>query len=157
MEHLKIKPHHTILVLNSSYIPINFTSWKRAVVLILKQKVQVISERVVRLVNYIKVPLSMSSRERPTKTGIYKRDNNTCQYCGSKSKLTLDHVIPRSKGGEDSWENLVVACSSCNIKKSDKLLEHTSMKLMRKPRAPWNKITFELMNSKVSEWEQFSY
>ena len=158
MEHLKIKPHHTILVLNSSYIPINFTSWKRAIVLILKEKVQVISERVVRLVNYIKIPIAQKHKEeRPPKTQIYKRDKNTCQYCGSKSKLTLDHVIPKSKGGLDTWDNLVVACSSCNVKKGDKLLEHTNMKLKTKPRAPWNKIAFELMNCSVSEWKEFSY
>lgn len=157
MEYLKIKPYNTILVLNSSYVPINFTTWKRAIVLVLKQKVQVISERVIRLIDYIKIPIKNMYRDRPSKNTIYKRDNNTCQYCGSKSKLTLDHVIPKSKGGEDTWDNLVVACSSCNIKKGDKLLEHTSMKLMKKPRAPLSKVTFDLLNTNVNEWKQFTY
>jgi 5-methylcytosine-specific restriction endonuclease McrA len=53
----------------------------------------------------------------PSRSMIYKRDNNTCQYCGARSKLTIDHIVPRSRGGDDSWENLVVACSSCNTKK----------------------------------------
>jgi 5-methylcytosine-specific restriction endonuclease McrA len=54
----------------------------------------------------------------PSRSMIYKRDNNTCQYCGARSKLTIDHIVPRSRGGDDSWENLVVACSSCNTKKA---------------------------------------
>ena len=122
MEHLKIQPNQTILVLNSSYEPINFTNWKRAVILVLKDKVQVLSGRVVRLLNYIRIPVRNIMNNRPTRSQIYKRDKNSCQYCGATTKLTIDHVIPRSKGGQDTWENLVVACSSCNVKKSDKYL-----------------------------------
>ena len=88
---------------------------------------------------------------------IYKRDRNTCQYCGSTTRLTIDHVLPRSRGGEDSWENLVVACSSCNTKKGNKLLEHTNMRLVRQPRAPWNKVAFDLANCNVPEWREYSY
>jgi 5-methylcytosine-specific restriction endonuclease McrA len=156
MDYLKIKPNQTILVLNSSYEPINFTNWKRAVVLVLKRKVQVLSERVVRLLNYIKVPIKYI-QGRPSRAMIYKRDRNTCQYCGATSKLTLDHVIPKSKGGDDSWENLVVACSSCNTKKGDKFLEHTNLKLARQPRAPWSSIAFDLQNCNVPEWREYSY
>ena len=154
---LPITPYQTVLVLNSSYEPINFTSWKRAVVLLLKEKAQFLSGRVIRLLNYVKLPLSKIMNITPSRSMIYKRDNNTCQYCGSKSKLTIDHVLPRSKGGKDTWENLVVACSSCNTKKSDKLLEQTGMKLVRKPRAPINKMIFDLQKTNVTEWKLYNY
>ena len=154
---LPITPHKTILVLNSSYEPINLTNWKRAIVLLLKQKAQALSNRVIRLVNYVKLPLSKIINTIPSRSLIYKRDNNTCQYCGSRSKLTIDHVIPRSKGGDDSWTNLVVACSSCNTKKGDKLLEHTDMKLARQPKAPVNNIYFDLNESNVEEWKLYVY
>jgi 5-methylcytosine-specific restriction endonuclease McrA len=157
MDHLKIKPHQTVLVLNSSYEPINFTNWKRAVVLALKEKVQVLSSRVIRLLTYIKVPVNYIARSRPSRSMIYKRDRNCCQYCGATSRLTIDHVLPRSKGGDDTWENLVVACSKCNTLKGDKLLEHTKLKLTRQPRAPWSAVAFDLANCNVPEWREYSY
>lgn len=157
MDHLKIKPHQTVLVLNSSYEPINFTNWKRAVVLVLKEKVQVLSSRVIRLLTYIKVPVNYIARSRPSRSMIYKRDRNCCQYCGATSRLTIDHVIPKSKGGDDTWENLVVACSKCNTLKGDKLLEHTKLKLTREPRAPWSAVAFDLANCNVPEWREYSY
>ena len=157
MDHLKIQPHQTVLVLNSSYEPINFTNWKRAVVLVLKEKVQVLSGRVVRLINYIKMPIMKFMSNRPTRSMIYKRDKNSCQYCGATTKLTIDHVIPRSKGGEDSWDNLVVACSSCNVKKGDKMLEQTNLKLRKQPRAPYSTVAMDLAESNVAEWREYSY
>ena len=157
MEHLKIHPNQTILVLNSSYEPINFTNWKRAVVLVLKDKVQVLSGRVVRLLNYIRIPIRNRMLNRPTRSQIYKRDKNSCQYCGATTRLTIDHVIPRSKGGQDTWENLVVACSSCNVKKSDKLLEQTNLKLRKKAGAPYNSVAVDLADSNVPEWREYSY
>jgi len=157
MHELSIKPHQTVLVLNSSYEPINFTSWKRAVVLLLKEKAQVLSGRVIRLLNYVRLPISKIVNITPSRSMIYKRDNDTCQYCGAKSKLTIDHVIPRSKGGQDTWENLVVACSKCNTKKGSLLLEQTGMKLARKPRVPINKMLFDLERTNVDEWKQYNY
>lgn len=157
MEHLNIEPHKTILVLNSSYEPINFTNWKRAIVLLLKEKAQRLSSRVIRLLNYVKLPLEKMMSHKPSKNLIYKRDNHTCQYCGSKKSLTIDHVIPRCKGGEDTWENMVVACAPCNTKKGNTLLEQTGMKLLRKPKAPPNKIVFDIDNSNVEEWKEYRY
>ena len=93
----------------------------------------------------------------PTKNLIYKRDKNKCQYCGSTKSLTIDHVIPRSRGGKDTWENLVVACSPCNIKKGDKMLEHTGMKLSSTPKAPISKVLIDLTDSKVPEWQEFIF
>ena len=117
-----IQSHSTILVLNSSYEPLHFTNWKRAVILLFKEKAKVISSRVIRLVNYVIIPFRRMNNMYPTKNLIYKRDKNKCQYCGSTKSLTIDHVIPRSRGGKDTWENLVVACSPCNVKKGDKIL-----------------------------------
>ena len=157
MDYLKIEPNQTILVLNASYIPAHFISWKRAVVLVLKEKAQLLSGRVIRLLKYINVPMSKFVNERPPRALIYKRDNNKCQYCGATKNLTLDHVIPKSKGGTDTWDNLVVACSSCNTKKGDKLLENTSMKLVRKPRVPINKTMVQLANTNIVEWQEYVF
>ena len=121
MDYLNIEPHQTILVLNASYEPINFTNWKRAIVLLMKNKAQALGKRVIRLVNYIKLPYEKLMQNKPSRAMIYKRDGHKCQYCGSTKNLTIDHIIPRSRGGEDTWENLVVACNPCNTRKSDKI------------------------------------
>ena len=152
-----IQPHSTVLVLNSSYEPLHFTNWKRAIILLFKEKAKVISQRVIRLVNYVVIPFRRMTNMYPTRNLIYKRDRNKCQYCGATKHLTIDHVIPKSKGGEDTWENLVVACSSCNVKKGDKLLEQTNMKLQRTPRAPVSKVLMDLENSNQEEWKEFTY
>tara|TARA_R100000081_G_scaffold33977_1_gene15618 strand:+ start:220 stop:690 length:471 start_codon:yes stop_codon:yes gene_type:complete len=152
-----IQPHSTVLVLNSSYEPLHFTNWKRAIILLFKEKAKVISQRVIRLVNYVVIPFRRMTNMYPTRNLIYKRDRNKCQYCGATKHLTIDHVIPKSKGGEDTWENLVVACSSCNVKKGDKLLEQTNMKLQRTPRAPVSKVLMDLENSNQDEWKEFTY
>ena len=154
---LPIRPHTQILVLNNSYEPINITNWKRAIVLLLKEKAQALSNRVIRLVNYIRIPYAKIVAATPTRAMIYKRDNNKCQYCGATRSLTIDHVIPRSKGGQDTWDNLVVACASCNVKKGDKLLEQTNMTLARKPFTPYNKVQFTLSYSEVPEWREFLF
>lgn len=157
MDYLKIEPHQTILVLNASYEPIHFTNWKRAVVLLLKEKAQVLSKRVIRLLNYIRIPLSKIMNEKPSRSMVYTRDENKCQYCGVTRNLTIDHVIPKSKGGDDSWENLVVACVSCNTKKGNKLLENTDMRLIKKPRAPINKAMLYLNGTKNPEWKEYMF
>lgn len=157
MTTLTIEPNTTVLVLNSSYEPLNITSWRRAIVLLLKEKAQVLSNRVIRLVNYVKLPVSRIVSHKPSKSMIYKRDDNKCQYCRSTRHLTIDHVIPKSKGGDDSWENLCVACSDCNAKKGDKLLEHTNMKLIRQPRAPYNTMQIKLNKCNIPEWEMYTF
>jgi hypothetical protein len=157
MDYLKIEPHQTILVLNASYEPIHFTNWKRAVVLLLKEKAQVLSKRVIRLLNYIRIPLSKIMNEKPSRSMVYTRDENKCQYCGVTRNLTIDHVIPKSKGGGDTWENLVVACVSCNTKKGNKLLENTDMRLVKKPRAPINKAMLYLNGTKNPEWKEYMF
>jgi 5-methylcytosine-specific restriction endonuclease McrA len=67
---------------------------------------------------------------------VFRRDNHTCQYCGSTQRLTIDHIIPRSKGGTHTWDNVVAACERCNSAKSDRLLHEIGMVLRTKPKAP---------------------
>jgi hypothetical protein len=157
MDYLEIQPYQTILVLNASYEPINFTNWRRAVVLILKEKAQVLSGRVIRLLEYIKLPIKNHGLSKPSRGMIYKRDDHTCQYCGSVKKLTIDHVIPKSRGGEDTWENMVVACSTCNAKKGNIPLEQTGMKLSKPPKPPTSKILMSLYKSSVNEWKDYIF
>ena len=110
-----VEPYSTVLVLNSSYEPLQFTNWKRAVILLFKEKAKLISKRVIRLVNYVKIPFLKFADTTPTRNMIYKRDGYSCQYCGSTRDLTIDHVIPRSKGGGNELKNLKPICSSCNM------------------------------------------
>ena len=146
-----------ILVLNASYEPINITSWKRAFVLLLKEKAQVVSQKVIRLVNFIKIPFNKMMSAKPSRSAIYKRDNNKCQYCGATKRLTIDHVIPKSKGGTDDWDNLVVACSSCNTKKSNKLLEQSGLKLVKKPMRPRTHLDLTIFQTKCEEWKEYCF
>lgn len=150
-----IQPHASILVLNSSYEPINICHWKRAVVLLIKQKAQMISSKVIRLVSYVKLPFSRTMANLPTRPLIYKRDGYECQYCGRLTELTIDHVIPSSKGGKDTWENMVTACLKCNLKKGNKSLKESGMVLATQPKRPFNKISLTLTTSGVDEWTQY--
>ena len=152
-----IKPESTVLVLNATYEPINITSWKRAIILLVKEKAKIISEKVIRLIDYVRIPVSKIMEAKPSRAMIYKRDGHKCQYCGATRRLTIDHVVPKSKGGGDTWQNLVVACSKCNTFKGDKLLEQTGMKLLRKPVAPANKIIFTITQTRDPEWQQYNY
>jgi len=142
----------SVLVLNATYEPINICVAQRAIVLILKGvatceeaaphyfhtpsfKIPVPS--VIRLLHYIKIP---HMREKPpTKKNVLIRDKNTCQYCGHRfpaQDLTLDHVIPRSKGGQTRWENLVACCRLCNTRKGDLSASKAGMTLLKTPREP---------------------
>jgi 5-methylcytosine-specific restriction endonuclease McrA len=109
-----------VLVLNATYEPINVCTVRRAVVLLLKEKAELLERGrwelhsesstlarpvVIRLVSYVKVPRD-AHRRKITRRAVFARDSWTCQYCGSRSNLTVDHVIPRSKGGTSSWENI---------------------------------------------------
>src|SRR5664279_532065 len=139
-----------VLVLNATYEPINVCTVRRAVVLLLKEKAEVIeraewqlhSERaamirpvVIRLVSYVRIPRD-THRRKITRRAVFARDDWTCQYCGSRSNLTVDHVIPRSKGGNSSWENIVASCAPCNRRKGSALLRHSGMRLRRPPGTP---------------------
>jgi hypothetical protein len=152
-----LSPEIEVLVLNFDYTPLNIVRGRRAIVLLLKNRAQRVSEKVIRLLKYIKMPLNRAAREKPTKTAIYRRDNYSCQYCGSTRSLTIDHVIPRSRGGLDTWENLALSCSRCNVKKADKLLQYTGMVLRKKPRPPLPRVVDTVQQSKDPEWSQYGF
>ena len=156
MDYQKIKITQNILVLNSDYSPINICDGRRAIVLLLKEKAHMITEKVIRLLNYIRIPFIKIMSHKPSRNVIYRRDGYKCQYCSSTRNLTIDHIIPKCKGGKDTYLNLVVACNSCNTKKGDKLLEQTEMKLINKPKEPKNKIEFYLWESDNKEWKEYA-
>lgn len=153
----RIDPRGSILVLNLDYTPLNIVAGRRAIVLLLKRRAEYITSRVVRLLKYIPLPISRAAKEKPTKAAIYRRDNHTCQYCGSTRNLTIDHIVPRCRGGTDEWTNLAIACSSCNTKKGHKPLEQTGLKLRKKPRPPLPKVLEIVQSSTDPDWSQFAY
>jgi len=138
-----------VLVLNATFEPINVTAVRRALVLMLKgvaqaeetnhsevhstsKAIQVPS--VIRLVSYRHIPQQSRALSRKN---ILLRDRNTCQFCGNlfpAAELTLDHVMPRARGGRSSWENLVASCYACNNRKGDRTPEEAGLKLQRRPR-----------------------
>lgn len=150
-------PDINVLVLNFDYTPLNIVQGRRAIVLLLKDRAQMVSERVIRLRFYVSMPLSRTAREKPTKAAIYRRDNNTCQYCGSTRSLTIDHLIPKCRGGEDSWTNLTLACAVCNTRKGSKTPEQVGLKLKKKPRPPLPKVVEIVQRSTDPEWSQYAY
>ena len=142
----------SVLVLNATYEPLNVVSVQRAIVLLLKDKAEVVEAAesrirstnvsipvplVIRLVYYVRVPHKMNVPL--TRRTVMLRDNYTCQYCGlqmPKSELTIDHVIPKVRGGATTWENVVCACKPCNLRKGSKLLDQAGMHLRSIPCRP---------------------
>ncbi|MGD1901455.1 MAG: HNH endonuclease [Geitlerinemataceae cyanobacterium] len=158
-----------VLVLNASYEPLNITNWQRAIVLVIKGKAEQIEHNgrfiypemplptVIRLRYYVRLPY----KEIPlTRRNIFARDGHTCQYCGYTGEdLTLDHVMPRSRRGADTWENLVTACVRCNVKKGNRTPEEAEMPLSHKPRRPHSSLFFEvrkyLRSGTHPEWQKY--
>jgi 5-methylcytosine-specific restriction endonuclease McrA len=107
--------------------------------------------RVIQLTRFDKIPKQKIHYNRRT---IYRRDNNTCQYCGGRpgtKELSIDHVIPRAQGGMTTWENVVVACTGCNSKKADRTPEQAGMRLLRQPRKP--QYNLYVGDIRVRDWE----
>ena len=154
----------TVLVLNFDYTPLNVTTLKRGFVLVDKGKAEVIKSDdtpimagfktyvrplIIRLLNYIKF---YSRTLRPNRNRIYRRDGNECVYCGSKKNLTIDHVLPKSRGGQNEWTNLVTSCIKCNLKKANRTPEEAKMKMIKTPHIP----TLVTENNIVSNlWNDF--
>lgn len=158
-----------VLVLNASMEPINVCTVKRAVVLLLKERAEVIEHgegelhsettsfarpAVIRLVAYVRIPHGY--RRRVTRKAVFARDDWVCQYCGSETALTLDHVIPRSRGGPTEWENVVAACPPCNRRKNDRLPKEAGMKLRQVPKRPAAAV-FVYVEARVPPmtWQQY--
>jgi 5-methylcytosine-specific restriction endonuclease McrA len=116
-----------VLLLNANYEPLNVCNVSRAVSLVLLGKAEILHEH--------DQPIR-TSRGTIVSPSIVARDLYTCQYCGSRKDLTLDHVVPRWCGGPHTWENLVTCCRKCNLKKGDKTPQQANMKLKKVPRRP---------------------
>jgi 5-methylcytosine-specific restriction endonuclease McrA len=139
-----------VLVLNASYEPLNVCSVRRAHVLVWKGKAEVLEAletplrsasstypwpHVIRLVTYVRVPRGV--KRKISRRALFARDGWRCVYCGTaSSRLTLDHVVPRSRGGDSVWENVVTSCAPCNLRKGNRLLHEISMELRELPRVP---------------------
>lgn len=137
------------LLLNGDYTPLSTISVERAMILLMTEKVEILHAKSGKYINTVKDKYPFPEVVRlkffvyiknkeimPTKGNIFRRDGNTCQYCGSKKDLTIDHVVPVSKGGKSTWTNMVTACHKCNNKKGDKSLEEIGYKLHNMPRKP---------------------
>src|SRR3970040_652023 len=137
-----------VLVLNASYEPLSVVTPRRAVVLVLNQRATVVVGKdetwvseslivdvpsVVRLNRFVKVPYRRSAPV--TRRAVFGRDGHRCQYCGGPAE-SLDHVLPRSRGGDHTWENVVACCRPCNISKGDRLPVEAGLRLRTKPGPP---------------------
>jgi len=161
-----------VLILNQSYEPVSICSAKKAMLMLILSKAELVAKldgkvihspsvsfahpSVIRLYKYYRVPYRTIELSRKN---IMRRDNYRCQYCGKKTHtLTIDHIIPKSRGGMDTWDNLVSACVKCNNKKGNRTPEEAKMPLLRIPRKP-NHILFlkqYLGNIEVS-WRPFLF
>jgi 5-methylcytosine-specific restriction endonuclease McrA len=161
-----------VLVLNASYEPVAICPARRALILLIKGTAAVEESHdvlvwrnmrmpsVIRLSRYRKVP---QKRHVVTRRSIFSRDRNICQYCAvvfPTVKLTLDHVLPRSRGGRETWENLVTCCHSCNHRKADCTPEEAGMLLLRPPCAVSVHTARSLMRTQAADfplWRKYLY
>ena len=159
-----------VLVLNANFAPINVCNVRRALGLIHSEKATLVmnGRGYIRTVSrdlpcpsIIRLAY-MVRRPRPTvklnKQEVFRRDNHTCQYCGTRpQRPTLDHVIPRHLGGEHSWENLVTACPACNHRKGGRTTDQANMRPLKKPVAPPASADYIFGKYLKSndEWEEF--
>ena len=159
-----------VLVLNASYEPLNITTWRRAMVMMFKGKAESLEldtsreirrgthvPTVIRLRQYVHVPF----RQLPlTRRNLLQRDHHTCQYCGARDQpLSVDHVLPRSRGGTDTWENVTTACLSCNVRKGNRTPKEAAMPLHRAPHRPLSSFSFEatrqIHSGRHREWAKY--
>lgn len=159
-----------VLVLNQSYEPLNICRVRRAVVLIQNGKAEMLENglgtlhsakelfeipSVIRLGAMIKRP---RSERKMTRFEIFHRDNYTCQYCGRTThQLTLDHIMPKHRGGPHTWENVVSACVQCNRRKAGRTPEEAGMKLIRRPTKPYNHSFFNIPHRlrEKTDWQKY--
>ena len=159
-----------VLVLNFTYEALNITSFQRAVKLIFSGKAEIVHNRdrflyspsfemrlpsIIRMLYYIRRPMQKVAL---TKKNILLRDDYTCQYCNLKGErlMTVDHVIPRSKGGPSSWENIVASCAPCNRRKGDRLPRQANMHPRRAPRTPRAEIFIHVASPTIpAAWLQY--
>lgn len=149
IERMSVMLDSRVLVLNQNYEPMSVCSAKRAIILLYLEKAEMIERNhamvrsvstkiplpsIVRLSRMVHVP---RKRVLLNRKNILKRDHHKCQYCGSKDgPFTVDHVLPKDRSGQDTWENLVCACVACNTKKRNRTPREAGMRLIRDPRKP---------------------
>jgi 5-methylcytosine-specific restriction endonuclease McrA len=160
-----------VLVLNATFEPINVCTMRRAAVLVLKARAEIVERHdrdlhsesltmprpvVIRLTTYVHVPRD-AHRRKITRRAVFARDRWTCQYCGGvRGTLTLDHVIPRSRGGPSTWDNIVTCCAPCNRRKGDRLPKVAGMHPLNEPRAPSPHIFVHVASTSIHPaWEQY--
>jgi 5-methylcytosine-specific restriction endonuclease McrA len=148
----RVPDHCPALVLNAdfrplSYFPLSLWSWQDAIKAVFLERVNIVAEyeRTVRSVSLeMKLPsvVSLKTYVRParspafTRFNVFLRDRFQCQYCGGREDLTFDHVVPRSKGGRTTWDNVVTACAACNLLKGGKLTHRSGMHPTNPPHKP---------------------
>lgn len=161
-----------VLLLDSTFYPIRIINWQKAMSLFFGGRAQIVEHheskiinspnqsfkfpKVIRLVSKFK----HSSYVKFSRDHIFHRDNFKCQYCGThfmKSELTLDHVYPKSRGGDTSWKNIVAACKPCNNKKADKTPCEAKMPLLSRPREPssFSMILKKIKREKISSFKNW--
>lgn len=157
------------LVVDSSFIARSVISAERAFVIHYKGNAEIIADHpesfglvnkdldikrpsIIRVYKYVNTYKNVSL----TRENVFKRDNHECVYCGSCKNLTIDHVIPRSKGGKDSWDNLVTACRSCNAEKADLTLEEYGKEIPQ-PKKPHYLMLMRQMEDIPEEWKKFLF
>lgn len=170
--HQRSAVNRPVLVLNQNYEPLNVCTMRRAMRLVFHEKAEILeiyhapiatrsrsfpAPSVIRLIYMIRRP---RPRVKLTRREIFIRDDFTCQYCGVRAgDLTIDHIVPRSRGGQHTWENLVSACRSCNHRKGGKTLQESRMRLKTDPLEPRAGIYYTIqrrLNSTVYEnWRKF--
>lgn len=160
-----------VLVLNQNYEAISICSAKRAFLLVFLKKAELIDivegqyirssmaayemPSIIRLKYYVNIPYKKVSM---TRSNIFKRDGYACIYCGTTKDLTIDHVLPRSRGGKDTWENLVTACHSCNSKKGNRTPEEADMPLLRKPFKPTHLYFLKIFEAEIRDsWKPYLF
>lgn len=158
-----------VLLLNSTYEPLTIVTARRAVKLIFANKANVVEQSseylstvrarmklpsVIQVVYFVKKPYA---RPKFSKKAVFARDNYRCQYCGVQmAKPTIDHVVPRSRNGENEWTNVVTACSSCNNKKGSRTPKEAGMRLMRRPQLPKYFVSSVIIPpAKYKKWEKY--
>lgn len=160
-----------VLVLNQDYQPLSVCGVRKSLMLLCLEKAELLHPlpdrkihtvssqfdfpSVIRLRRYARIPFKTIVLSRKN---VLKRDGNRCQYCGTSEDLTIDHVIPRSRGGKDTWENLVAACNRCNHKKGDNTPKEAGMPLKREPFRPHHILFLQEFVGNVDEqWRPYLY
>jgi 5-methylcytosine-specific restriction endonuclease McrA len=156
------------LVLNATYEPLCVVSTRRALMLVLDEKAELLHHTglrfrsprssfaepsVVRLWRHVKVPFQ--ARVALNRRAVFVRDGHRCQYCGASAE-NIDHVVPRSRGGLHSWDNVVASCRPCNARKRDRLLDEAGMRLRKPPVVPRQRAWLIVSSTNISpDWEPY--